>query len=70
MEEFITINPYSVKILLTTYLHFNHMYFIAECCINLYSVLFYVNMQGTSFYFHVFFISIVISFLPCPCSIL
>ena len=44
-----TINPYSVKILLMMYLHCNCLYFIAECCINFYSVLFYVNMQGTSF---------------------
>jgi len=44
-----TINPYSVKILLMTYLHRNYLGFIAECCINLCSMLFYVNMQGTSF---------------------
>ena len=49
MKEFMTINPYSVKILLMMYLHHNYLYFIAECCINLYSMLLYVNMQGSSF---------------------
>ena len=28
------------------YLHCNYLYFITECCINLYSVVLYVNMQG------------------------
>jgi len=32
---------------LMMYLHCNYLYFIAECCINLY-FMFYVNMLGTS----------------------